>query len=222
VRDTTASFTPGCSRNTASISPSSMRIPRSLTCWSIRRGTRCFRPRGTSPGLRSYTGNPRSPAGERVRDELLGGQLRAIEVAPRQPVARQMQFPGTPTGTGFKCGSSTNTRVLAIGRPIGGGDSASATGSRERTWPPRCIRWSIVIDETERQRPARHAVQPVTTGQQCAQSQSLRPVLVQRLLGHWCRQEAERDLSLREPAHQLRREAWVSSSGMCTLAPEAR
>ncbi len=58
---TTVSATDGCRTSSASISPSSMRKPRSLTCWSTRLRYR------SAPSLRRHTRSPvryiRAPAG---------------------------------------------------------------------------------------------------------------------------------------------------------------
>ncbi len=58
---------------------------------------------------------------ERVRDECRGRQRRSVMIAAGQSHAPYMQRPRTPTGTGRKLRSSTKTRLLLKGRPIGTG-----------------------------------------------------------------------------------------------------
>ena len=85
---------PGCARRAASISPSSMRKPRTLTWWSMR-------PRNSSSPsaqpARQVAGAVEARArlaGERIRHEALGGQLRPAQVAARHAVAADAQLPG--------------------------------------------------------------------------------------------------------------------------------
>ena len=74
---TTASRTAGCRRSAASISPSSMRKPRTFTWWSTRpRNSRS--PSAQPAGEVAGAVQPRAgPAAERVGHEPLGGQVRA-------------------------------------------------------------------------------------------------------------------------------------------------
>ncbi len=89
---TTASRTPGWRASAASISPSSMRKPRSLTWWSMR-------PRNSSvpsaQPARQVAGavEPRAGRGvEGVGHEALGGQVGPAEVAAGQAGAADVQL----------------------------------------------------------------------------------------------------------------------------------
>ncbi|KQW02355.1 hypothetical protein ASC87_14145 [Rhizobacter sp. Root1221] len=113
---TTASFTPGCASSCASISPSSIRSPRTFTWWSSR-------PRYSSwPSSRQRTRSPvrysRSPAS-------CGSATNRSAVSPAlcryprpSPAPPRCNSPATPSGTRRRFGSSTTVRTPAIGRPI--------------------------------------------------------------------------------------------------------
>ena len=79
--------TPGCAPSRASISPSSMRKPRSLTWLSAR-------PRKSIvPSARQRTRSPvrysRAPAPNAIRDEALGGRARAARDSRARRRARR-------------------------------------------------------------------------------------------------------------------------------------
>ena len=95
----------GAAASTASISPSSMRKPRILTCWSMR-------PRySSSPSARRRA---RSPVRymralgrcERIGHEALRGQLRAAAGSRGHAGAADVDLAGHAVGTGSPCASS--------------------------------------------------------------------------------------------------------------------
>ena len=102
----------------ASISPGSMRKPRSFTCASAR-------PRNSStPSARQRARSPlryiRLPAGPN------GSATNRSAVSPARcryprasPAPAMYSSPATPAGTGRKPPSNTYTRVFQIGRPMG-------------------------------------------------------------------------------------------------------
>ena len=92
---TTACDTPACRSSTASISPGSIRNPRSFTCASARprnSSTPSDRHRARSPVR--YIRLPASPCRRtmRVGDEPLRRQARALQIPPRQTHARDVQL----------------------------------------------------------------------------------------------------------------------------------
>ena len=76
----------------ASISPSSMRKPRTLTWKSCGRGTRACRPRASGRGRRCDTAALGRPNG--IGDEPLGGELGAVAGSRRHAVAADVQLAG--------------------------------------------------------------------------------------------------------------------------------
>jgi hypothetical protein len=109
---------PGCSSSTASISPGSMRKPRTLTCWSAR--PRNSRPPSGSRRARSPERYSRAPgSAEGVGDEALGGERRPAEVAARHPRAADVQLPHHPGGHRLPRASSRCTDRSGMGTPIG-------------------------------------------------------------------------------------------------------
>ena len=109
--------------STASISPGSTRKPRIFTCSSAR-------PPNTSCTVR---GPPRQVAGAVHPLARTGRRGRRRTARPSTPHDPDSPAPArhrphtahraTPAGTGRRNPSSTNTRMLAIGRPIGTGPS---------------------------------------------------------------------------------------------------
>ncbi len=83
---------PGQRASAASISPSSMRKPRTFTWWSMRPRNSTRRPAGSAPGRRSGTA-ARRPRSRRIGHEPLRRQLRTAQVAPRQALAADEQLP---------------------------------------------------------------------------------------------------------------------------------
>ena len=116
---TTAASDGGAEREALSISPSSMRKPRSLTWWSMR-------PRNSSvpsgvQRARSPVRYMRAPGRgrERIGDEALGGELGAAEVAAGDAVAADVELAGDADRDGL-AGRRRGRRaaVLSIGRPM--------------------------------------------------------------------------------------------------------
>ncbi len=90
---TAAARTRACSSSTASISPGSMRKPRTLTCWSTR-PRYSSSPSGQPPDPVAGPVQPSAPLSRKgIGDEPLRRQLRPPQVAPRQPRPAQVQLP---------------------------------------------------------------------------------------------------------------------------------
>ena len=79
---------------------------------------------------------------ERIRNEPLGRQVRAPEVARTTPCPPMNSSPGTPGGAGVKPRSSTNRPVLRSGRPIGTAcpprPGGGTTTRRSSPWARTC------------------------------------------------------------------------------------
>src|SRR5580700_5237797 len=121
---TTARATPGQAASTASISPGSIRYPRIFT-WSSARPANTSCPpgfhRARSPVR--YIRSPPDPNGHATnRSPVSPGRPRYPRASPAPAT---YSSPATPAGTGPSHPSSTNTRVLATGDPIGGSCSPS-------------------------------------------------------------------------------------------------
>ena len=108
---TAAGDTPGCETSAASISPGSIRNPRSFTCASAR-------PRNSStPSDRHRARSPvryiRPPAAAmRVRNKPLRRQPSPLQIAPRKPHPAMYKLANNPTGTGSRPPSRTYARVV--------------------------------------------------------------------------------------------------------------
>jgi hypothetical protein len=63
--------------------------------------------------------HPASRRSKRVRNKPFRVEPRPMQIATRQPRARDVQLAGYPRGTGRKPPSNTYTRVFQIGRPMG-------------------------------------------------------------------------------------------------------
>ena len=116
---TTHCATPACSRSTASTSPNSIRYPRNFTCPSSRPTNSSF------PSSRHFTRSPvrynRSPTFPLIPS---GTNLSAVNAPPftyprASPVPATYNSPTTPGATGRNQPSSTYTRVLTTGVPMG-------------------------------------------------------------------------------------------------------
>ncbi len=123
---TAACSTAVCSSRAASISPGSIRKPRSLICSSTRPRNR-RRPSGVqairSP-VRYRRSVPPGPAPVTNRSSLSSGRRQY----PWATVGPAIQAsPGMPAGTGRPRASSTSTRTPAIGRPMATGRAASSS-----------------------------------------------------------------------------------------------
>ena len=71
-------------------------------------------PRQVARPVEAFRAHP-----QRVGDEPLGRQLLTVHIAACQTRPQWTRGPATPTGTGSIASSSTNSCVLASGRPIG-------------------------------------------------------------------------------------------------------
>ena len=124
---TAACRTPGHSLSTASISPNSMRKPRTFTWKSIRPKYSMLpsaRQRHRSPVLyMRAVSSPPNGSGVN-RSAVSSGRFKYPRATP-SPAMKSS--PATPMGTGFKLPSNRYTRVFAIGLPIGVGFSAELT-----------------------------------------------------------------------------------------------
>ena len=122
---------PPCVRSAASISPSSIRYPRSFTCWSTRpRNSSAPSPRHRARSPVRYIRAPGRPV--RVRHEPLRRQPRPPQIPPRQPRPRQVQLPRHPhrhrlqapvqhVGPGVPDRRADRWRAVPIRRPAGPG-----------------------------------------------------------------------------------------------------
>src|SRR5579872_6064014 len=123
---TTAALTAGWAASTASTSPGSTRNPRTFT-WSSARPKNSSTPpavhRTRSPDR--YNRDP-SPANQSAtnRSPVSAARPAYPRATPAPPIHNS---PATPTGTRPRYRSSTYTRVLATGPPIGGAPAPSGS-----------------------------------------------------------------------------------------------
>ncbi len=113
-----AAETDGCSARRDSISPSSIRKPRSLIWWSSRPRYSTVpsgRYRARSPvRYRRAPGSPEKGSAMN-RSAVSSGRLRYPRASPAPPISSS---PGTPIGAGTPRRSRMYRLVLPIGRPI--------------------------------------------------------------------------------------------------------
>ena len=109
----TASRTCGCCRRVASISPGSMRWPRSLTCSSRRPRNSACRPRASAPGR---------PFGRRFPTCVRSAEARRSQLGrrryPRRPLPADVQLSSSPIAAARRRWSARRAAVLAIGLPM--------------------------------------------------------------------------------------------------------
>ena len=142
---TTACDTPACRSSTASISPGSIRNPRSFTCASARprnSSTPSDRHRARSPVRYIRLAGRRAI---RVGDKPLRRQTRPLQIAPRQSNPRDVQLADNTRRYRLK------TRVQNIGprSSRSGGRSGVRESSRRacRSWSHRpCLGRTVSID----------------------------------------------------------------------------
>src|ERR1700739_2195603 len=115
---TTAYATRGWAASTASISPSSMRYPRILTCSSVRpRYCSCpSAPQRTRSPVR-YISAPAAPTGHATNRDPVNPARRQYPTPTPRPAT--YNSPTTPTGTPHNQPSSTNNAAVDTGAPIG-------------------------------------------------------------------------------------------------------
>ena len=100
---TTASRTPGCARSAASISPSSMRKPRSFTWESARpRNSSVAVGAASAPGRRCGTGARRASALKGSGTKRSAVSSGRLQVAAGQAVAADVQLAGHADGHGLQ------------------------------------------------------------------------------------------------------------------------
>src|ERR1700758_5607837 len=129
---TTACPTRGWAASTASISPSSMRYPRILTCSSARpRYCSCpSAPQHTRSQVR-YIRAPGPPNGQATNRNPVKLARRTYPHATPAPAT--YNSPTTPAGTGRNHPSSTNNAAPGTGEPIGGTPDPALNGALNDT-----------------------------------------------------------------------------------------
>src|ERR1700758_1046376 len=125
---TTACPTRGWAASTASISPSSMRYPRILTCSSARPRYRSCpsAPHHTRSPLR-YIRAPDPPNGHATNRDAVNPARRTYPTPTPAPAT--YNSPTTPAGTARNHPSSTNNAAPGTGAPIGGAPDPAVSGA---------------------------------------------------------------------------------------------
>src|SRR6201987_2245909 len=123
----TAWVTCGQASRVFSISPSSMRYPRILTCSSARPTYRSCpsAPQHTKSPVR-YIRAPGPPNGHATNRDPVNAARRQYPTPTPAPAT--YNSPTTPTGTGRNHASSTNNAAPDTGAPIGGVPDPSISG----------------------------------------------------------------------------------------------
>ena len=159
---------PACRISAASISPGSIRNPRSFTCASAR-------PRNSStPSARQRARSPvryiRLPASTiRVGHEPLRRQPRATQIAARQPRPRNVKLPRNPSR--HRLQARRPARKPACSRSDGRSDGAGrASPSSAKSWsrPDRGLGRAVQIDRAD-------AVNAASAAQQVARGRRSPP-----------------------------------------------
>ncbi len=148
------------------------------------------------------------PLAERVGDEALRGQLRAVEIAARQARAGQADLARHADRHADEprveqVHPRIGDRTADRGEPPGGGGRLDGAAGRHH----RPLRGAVVVDQEERQVARRPGAEPVAAGEHGAESQPRRQLLPQASLGERRRYEGQGDPLRRHPAQQVRRGA---------------